>query len=426
MNLTSIIFRVVSIACFALATSFSAAGATIDLQWVTSSLDCDNNQFCATVQIKADATTKIANSTIFFSYNNGLLSNPVANPLNFDDVNADYEATSFTFNQPNGLGNYAIVLGSGTATGGGPSGPATSAVDVTTSWQDVVEFCFTVDPNGAGDSDLQFDPNITNFNDTDNEPPAANEPVDLQDIGVLAGLNDPARCVPVELRVYLEGPYTATCINSAPGAQCIDLNPSVFGQLIPTAQPYNVSPYNYAGTEMLGTIPADMVDWVLVSATTDGTTAGVVETIAAVLLSNGDVVDHTGGTRLNFSSLTSGNSYSFIVRHRNHMDIVSPLAGPSSGVYSHDFTSAGPATSGGFPHLKSVGGVFVMYGGDIQSAPGQININVNDYNVWAGETPNFGQYYDSDIDLNGNVNVFDYNIWSANTPTFGDFISITP
>ncbi len=426
MNLTSIIMRVVSLTAFMVVFGLTSGAGTIDLQWVTSSLDCQNNTFCATVQIKADATTKIANSTIFWSYNNALLSNPVATSLNFDDVNADYQATSFTFNQANGLGNYSITLGSGTATGGGPSGPVTSSEDVTTAWKDVVEFCFTVAAGASGDSDLQFNTTVTNFNDTDNEPPSANADVDLHTIGAAAGLNDPARCVPAALKVYLEGPYSATCINTAPGAQCIDLNPSPFGQLIPTSQPYNVSPYFYAGTESLSSIPADMVDWVLVSASTDGTTAGVVETKAGVLLSNGDVVDASGGSRLNFSTLNAATNYAFIVRHRNHLDAASPSISSTSGVFTYDFTASGPATMNTFSNLKSIGGVFVMYGGDILSAPGQLNINVEDYNIWAVETPGFASYFDSDIDLNGNVNVFDYNIWSTNTPTFGNFLSITP
>jgi len=57
----------------------------------------------------------------------------------------------------------------------------------------------------------------------------------------------------VDIAVMLEGPYNGSDMNSTLNAN---------GH-IPLSQPYNVAPWNYSGTESLASIPADIVDWVL-------------------------------------------------------------------------------------------------------------------------------------------------------------------
>ena len=59
----------------------------------------------------------------------------------------------------------------------------------------------------------------------------------------------------VNLKEFLEGPFTGTEMTTL-------LNS---GGIIPLAQPYNVAPWNYSGSESVVSIPnANVVDWVMV------------------------------------------------------------------------------------------------------------------------------------------------------------------
>ena len=82
---------------------------------------------------------------------------------------------------------------------------------------------------------------------------------------------------------------------------------------------------------LLGNIPdPDIVDWVLIELRT-GTASGTkVGTRAAFLKSDGTIVDIDGTSPVRFAGLTEGNYY-VVVRHRNHLAIMSANAIPLSG-----------------------------------------------------------------------------------------------
>ena len=85
----------------------------------------------------------------------------------------------------------------------------------------------------------------------------------------------------LNIKVFLEGPFGTSMMTT-------DLNS------IPLSQPFNTSPWNYEGLEVLGEVPLKMVDWVLVelrdapnaSSATSGT---VIARKAALLTNNGHV-----------------------------------------------------------------------------------------------------------------------------------------
>ncbi len=53
----------------------------------------------------------------------------------------------------------------------------------------------------------------------------------------------------------MEGPFNGTDMNT-------DLTDLTY---VPLNQPYNTSPWNYTGTESVGSIPnSDVVDWILI------------------------------------------------------------------------------------------------------------------------------------------------------------------
>lgn len=105
----------------------------------------------------------------------------------------------------------------------------------------------------------------------------------------------------VKLTVFLEGPFDK-------GKMITEMNKA---DLIPLNQPYNVSPWNYMGTESVSEIPNDnVVDWVLVDIrSADSAGAATSETTfarkAGFLMSNGIICNTDGLTLLSFDTVFS-------------------------------------------------------------------------------------------------------------------------
>ena len=118
----------------------------------------------------------------------------------------------------------------------------------------------------------------------------------------------------IQVKAYLQGAYVnggsmSTLINSA-------------GHL-PLNQPYNTPPWNYQGSEQMDTIPADMVDWVLLELRDDYNNS--LGYRAAILLTNGSIVDTNLGPDISFPGIGAG-SYYLLVDHRNHLPVMSASA----------------------------------------------------------------------------------------------------
>jgi len=105
----------------------------------------------------------------------------------------------------------------------------------------------------------------------------------------------------VKITIFLEGPYYL-------GKMTTELNKK---GLIPLSQPYNVPPWNYAGTESVSTIPnTHIVDWVLVDIrSADSAGSATSETIfakkAGFLMDNGTIMNPDGETLLTFDTAFS-------------------------------------------------------------------------------------------------------------------------
>jgi hypothetical protein len=179
---------------------------------------------------------------------------------------------------------------------------------------------------------------------------------------------------------------------------------------IPTNQPYNISPWNYFGTESSEALP-DIVEWVLVEFrdavnASSATSATMIERRAAHLMKNGRCI-------VEFSNSYSNNLF-IVIRHRNHLPILSnyPVFN-TNGVYSYDFSVDVGQAYGGASAQKFLGLiVYGMIGGDA-NADGYINSD--DYtNVWSLETGESG-YLPSDVTLDGQANNKDkVDIWVEN------------
>ncbi len=221
-------------------------------------------------------------------------------------------------------------------------------------------------------------------------------------------------CDPVQVqsKAILSGVYDGN------GNMRTDLN-----SFIPLAQPYSGAPYNYNGTETVSSVPANMVDWVLLemrSAELDLTSSSrqsvTIERKAGLLLDNGDIVAMDGISPVTFDSLHNEVRYNICIRHRNHLDIVSEFcmeAGPSIG---YDFTSGVGQAFGGAQQFLSSDGKAMMFGADY-NANG--NIQNTDYDAWKVNSAVLNVYDILDGNLDGVIQTTDYDVWKINPAILG-------
>ena len=103
---------------------------------------------------------------------------------------------------------------------------------------------------------------------------------------------------------------------------------------------YSTSTYGYTAS-IVGSIPnANIVDWVLLELRT-GTASGTkVATRAAFLKSDGTIVDIDGLSPIPITGLSAGNYY-VVVRHRNHLAIMTASTiALSGGSALYNFSTA--------------------------------------------------------------------------------------
>lgn len=189
--------------------------------------------------------------------------------------------------------------------------------------------------------------------------------------------------------------------------------------MIPLSQPYNTSPWDYNGSESVAAIPADVVDWVLAELRDADTPENATSATklegwpkAMFLKTDGSLVDLDGNLPNIGTPIVNNNLY-LVIRHRNHLDVMSatPLV-LSGNTYSYDFTDDITKAHGGAAGYKSLGnGKFGMVAGDID-ADG--SISVLDFSSWATAFGASQSYNNADTDLDGQVSVLDFSRWAVN------------
>lgn len=211
--------------------------------------------------------------------------------------------------------------------------------------------------------------------------------------------------VTVQARAFLEGAFIA------PSSMSTTLRTA---NNLPLTQPYNRLPWNYAGTESVATasaIPTNAVDWVLLEAHTAA--GALVETRAAFLLNNGAIVDADGITNgVRFLSITSGNSYKFVIRHRNHLDVagINTVAVPNATPYN--FADPTQVVSGNQQLTPLTGST--LYGLRAGDTTGGGVISFADFNKYRSLVGTATPYSDGDCNLNGTVAGDDFTVMQPN------------
>ena len=309
-----------------------------------------------------------------------------------DQLSQNYTATPITYTISGNAGNAGVTL----------------------SWMDGIAKTATSDGTGAYTVIVSYNwsgtvtPSLTGYTFS---------PTNLGYANVLA--NQTAQnyvatpFILANIKVFLEGPFD---LGTAQMKTSLNTTP----QIIPLSQPYNNgTTWSYAGSESVTIIPAGVVDWVFVELRqaddpASATSTTIFATRAAFLKSDGTIVDLDGTSPVLFSNavLTPGNNLYVVIRHRNHLAIMSDTGATlTSGTYNYDFTSALTQAYGGGSGYKQVGTTFAMVAGDIDQDG---NIFVTDYNAWAIGFGSTTGYFNLDLNMDGNVFVTDYNMWAVN------------
>jgi hypothetical protein len=201
------------------------------------------------------------------------------------------------------------------------------------------------------------------------------------------------------VKVFLQGPYSGGSMSPA-------LNTA---GVIPLVEPYTTSPWNYTGYESVASIPAGVVDWVLVELRTGTASSTKVATRAALLKSNGSIVDLDGTSPVVFAGVPTG-SYYIVVRHRNHLAAMSASAvALSSSSAPYDFRSGLSQYYGG--DAKDLGGgEFGLYAGDGNADGGVYGEDYTLYRTSQGEEG----YEAADYSMDGGVYGEDYTLRRVN------------
>jgi hypothetical protein len=207
----------------------------------------------------------------------------------------------------------------------------------------------------------------------------------------------------------LRGPWNGSTMNTTINAN------------IPLAQPYNVTPFNYTGTESVSNKPVTAVDWVLVECRrpvsklpADALSATIIGRKAGFLLSNGAIVNPDGVTPISFD-ITKQDASFIVVRHRNHLPVMSLLL-PSNtaGSFANDFTQLAnvyknpAAASNPVVLLSGTGGKYGLWAGDANKNGA---VNATDVSaVKLAISQVVTGYQLSDVNLSNAVNATDVSL----------------
>ncbi len=199
------------------------------------------------------------------------------------------------------------------------------------------------------------------------------------------------------VKVYLQGPYDS-------GAHNMGTN---LAGIIPATS-------FYSDNRNAGSIPEGITDWVCMElrSTVDGE---AVYSRSYILRSDGYLAEDDGTvTNLTLTGLAPGDYY-IVIRHRNHLAIMSATAQSLSGTLTtYNFT-----VDESTPYDKYYGGsaaqletgIYGMFSGDANNSG---IINATDYLTVKGQSGS-ASYNPSDCNMNGSVNATDYLVVKPNS-----------
>lgn len=199
-----------------------------------------------------------------------------------------------------------------------------------------------------------------------------------------------------QIKIFLEGPYNS---DTDEMYTILELN----GDL-PTTAPYSEDPRS------ISSIPADITDWVLVQLRKSATGPAVVSK-SSLLHKNGKIVADDG-TSGEISMDGDAGEYYILIRHRNHLPVMSANAISLNGVNStlYNFTSGEEQFYGFDGSIEIKPNVWGMIAGDTNNDGGVYAEDYTQYRISQGAEG----YEISDFNLDGGVYAEDYTIYKIN------------
>jgi hypothetical protein len=279
----------------------------------------------------------LGTSTLLFDYNTAGLESPTkieANDGPWDDSDADYDNVALS--SGTGYAGLTVVFEGGAGNDG-------TFVPSTFTRVGTVQFDI-VDPGQSSGLVWRAIGPVTEVSRLSN--PGVNKSQSLiTSYGRFEDPFDTPLFARANIKVFLEGPFSSGSMSTA------------LNSILPPDDPYSLG-------ETADGIPAGAVDWILVQLRTGTEAVTTVASRAAFLMSDGSVVDLDGSSTVAFSTVSPGNYY-IVIRHRNHLAVMSrnpvPLS-TSSDLY--DFTT-GIDKYWGSDAKQLAGGVYGMYAGDV-------------------------------------------------------------
>lgn len=216
----------------------------------------------------------------------------------------------------------------------------------------------------------------------------------------------PSPPITLKIKVLLEGAYEDNG----------DMNTHLLAHnMLPNTQPYSSSPWQYTGLEnVFSTTLSNVTDWILVELLDDN--YNWLASRAVFVDKSGNLMDTDGTMGVSFNGFSPTNTYHILLRHRNHLAVVSSSPLSANNSLPHDFTN--PAlVLGGTSQLSNLGdGRYGLCVGDLD---GSGIISVADFNGYITNLATMHTYTPADFDLDGQVTVSDFNQYLPNVSKIG-------
>ncbi len=178
--------------------------------------------------------------------------------------------------------------------------------------------------------------------------------------------------------------------------------------VIPTTEPFTALGFNLVNCSCDSTTQSVLsatgndaiVDWMLVELRLRSNQDSVLQSVAALLQKDGDVVDIDGVSAIKIPNL-SADSFYVAVKHRNHLGVISTDIRSLTPIAStYDFSTNISNTKGGNLGIKDLGdGYYALYSGDADMN-GQVQNS--DGTALVLKLGSAG-YMQEDLDMNGQV-----------------------
>ena len=191
----------------------------------------------------------------------------------------------------------------------------------------------------------------------------ANTGIVVGEGGLILRTTAPPSFITANVKVFLEGPYNGS------GAMTTTLNTNYLMPLN-SEDAYDTTAYGYTASTVASIPFTTIVDWILVELRTGTSSGSKVAERAAFLKSDGTIVDIDGTSPVTFTNLSDGNYY-VVIRHRNHLAIMTAsaiLLSSSSVLFDFTTSQTKAYTTSSDPMVALSGGGFGMIAADANNS----------------------------------------------------------